>query len=425
MARDGQWLVVRLAAVLALAACRAAFPGESPSECRWLEDRPRWSDDAPLADLSAVRPYRNYLAVTGVEPVGEHFTVWYPLGMVRLRVVRRGGGELAFELETGMWGGVDPGPSSAPAIPARAAPLAKALETALREHCSSTPYWKIAYAGRSRTVAVDELIAVDATRRGTRLGGWFARYKVAMDESLHRVLGTVDYTHGAGVIEVRRTAQWLARPPGNGTRLALVSQGPERLAAQIADAAQRYVAGVPGPALAALVPADAPLLPAGYVARVVARVRLIARHPTVTDPSVQLAAPIALHDAVFGRGAGGDAEAVLADRRYRLRATLTPAAPRAAMPGLRRGEFRGTLTLHITDDQGGAWGRAYPAHGALDLEGDAVVAPYGVEIPGASSPSPEWDRRHGALPGFGPYRSIDIEVDVDTEDDPRGLQRRG
>jgi hypothetical protein len=122
---------------------------------------------------------------------------------------------------------------------------------------------------------------------------------------------------------------------------------------------------------------------------------------------------------VFGAGASGDAEAVLADRRYRLHATLTPDAARAPTPGLSRAEFRGVLALHITDGQGHAWDRAYPASGALDLEGDIAVAPYGVSIPGASSPSPEWDRRHGQLPGFGPYRSIDIDVDISTDDDPR------
>jgi hypothetical protein len=73
----------------------------------------------------------------------------------------------------------------------------------------------------------------------------------------------------------------------------------------------------------------------------------------------------------------------------------------------------------VEDDHGHAWQHAYPVHGPLDLEGEAVVAPWGIELPGASSPSPEADALEGLLPGFGPYRAVALRVNIDTALHPR------
>jgi hypothetical protein len=395
------------------------------TECRW-PDWPSWARAPVPGDLSAVKPYRNYLAVSQVDPIGEHFIVWLPLEMKEVRVVRDASGHLVVDFEGGMDGGVGSGPETLPAMPADVAALAHDLEAELREHCPDVRSVKIQYRGRYRRVTVQELIALGAPGpgRGVTLSGWFARYQVEMDESLQRVLGTAGYTHGAGMIEVARDAQWLAIPPGNGMKIVLISDGPAALASEIADAAQRLARGARGPALASLVPADAPLLAPGFVSRIMAKVTLWARHPPGPAPrgdvtEARLDAPIELHDAVFGTGATGDGETMLAGERYRMHATLTPDAPRAATPGLGGGDFRGTLALHIEDDHGHAWEHAYPAHGRLDLEGDSVVAPWGLGLPGASSPTPESEALKGQLPGFGAYRRVELRVDISTGVDPR------
>lgn len=421
MTRPAAWAVV---ALLSAPACHG-WSSSRPlmPECNWPAASPRVTAPA-LAELGAVRPYRNYLAVSRVDPIGEHFVLWTPLEMNEVRVARDASGRVVVELEGGMEGGVGSGPATLPAMPADVAALAHDLESELRGHCPDVSSWKIEYKGRYRRVTVQEFIALDATpRAGNQRSGWFANYQVEMDESLRGVLGTAGYMHGAGLIEVAHDAQWLPIAPGNATKLALVSDGPASLASEISDAAQRLARGASGLSLASLVPADAPLLPPGFSSRIVARVALRARLPTRPPPGAKLdaklEAPIEIRDAVFGTGATGDAETVLAGRRYRLHATLTPEAPLTPSPRLTRGEFRGSLALRIEDEDGQSWQRAYPAHGALDLENDTVAAPWGLAIPGASSPSPEAEALRGQLPGFGPYRAVELRVDIQTHLDPR------
>jgi hypothetical protein len=417
-----------LVALLAAPACHGwSATSPYPAECRW----PDWPPNArapAFSDLAPAQPYRNYLAVSQVDPIGEHFIVWIPLEMKQVRVTRDASGRLIVDFEGGMEGGVGEGPDMLSAMPADVAALTHDLEAELRSHCPAIPSWKIEYKGRFRRVTVQEFIplgaAIGAGRTGaggtaTQLSGWFAQYQVEMDESLRRVLGTAEYTSGFGRIAVARGAQWLAIAPGNGRKLALVSDGPASLTAEIADAAQRFVEGARGRTLASLVPADAPLLPPGFASRIVAKVKLWARHPAQPAADAQLDASIELHDAVFGTGASGDGEAMLAGERYRMHATLTPDAQRAPTPGRSRGEFGGSLSLRIEDDHGHAWEHAYPAHSRLDLEGDSVVAPWGIGIPGASSPSPEADALRGQLPGIGAHGAVEIRVDISTLVDPR------
>jgi hypothetical protein len=177
-----------------------------------------------------------------------------------------------------------------------------------------------------------------------------------------------------------------------------------QLAGDIAAAARRFDSHEPGPALASLVPADAPMLPVGFVPHVVAKVHLSMRD------SSDLIAALDLRDAVFGTGASGDATLPAG---YKLHATLTPEAPRAPVPGRTSDRYAGTLLLRLEDDRGHRWERAYRATGGIELEGDTVVAPRGLSIPGASSPSPEAEARHGKL------GSLDFTVDLSLLVDPR------
>jgi hypothetical protein len=415
-------LVVLVA--LAAPACNRWYSTTPSSECRW-PDWPAGAGGAGPANLAAVKPYRNYLAVSRVEPFAEHFTIWQSDGFTRVRVVRDASGSLVFESEgeAESWGGS--ARTTPPAMSDESAAVMAELEAALRRHCSWVPAWDIEYKGRYRQVTVQEFIALGTAGdgRGTveAVPAWFATYQLKMDESLRRVLGTLDTTSGLslGTTEIGRDAQWLAIPPGNGMKLVLVNDGPKALVSEIGEAAQRFARGARGPALASLVPADAPMLPPGFVPRVVVKVTLVG--VTHKPPSVvaEVRIPIELHDAVFGSGASGDAEATLSGERYRLHAALTPEAPRAPIPGRSDAKFAGALILRVEDEHDHAWEHTYPVHGGLDLEGDSVVAPWGVGLPGASSRSPEADALRGQLPGLGPFSTVDLRVDISTYVDPR------
>ena len=47
------------------------------------------------------------------------------------------------------------------------------------------------------------------------------------------------------------------------------------------------------------------------------------------------------------------------------------------------------------------------------MEGDQVVAPFGLELPGNSSSSPDYPARHVRLAAAPPYDVIDLVVDIE------------
>jgi hypothetical protein len=271
--------------------------------------------------------------------------------------------------------------------------------------------WEIVSRGRYRSVTVCELVAHDAVS-GRERSGWFARQTVAMDESLTRVIGNVESMSGFGAIDVSEDAQWLDPPqPGVGSRLAIASGIPPELVPAIAAAAQRYDQRQPSPSPGTFVPADAPLLPDGYDARVTAVVTLIFPSSDPPGTILKLGADLAVHDAILAAGAQAESEALVDGARYRLHATLAPDTPRAPTPTRVRENYRGTLTVSVSDERGNRWQRSFPASGPIDREGDAAVAPTGFVIPGATWPSPEAEARRFTLPGFGRYHIVKGEVE--------------
>lgn len=393
--------------------------------CQPLDTVRRSRTAPPPLDLSDARPFRSYLAVTRVEPAGHHFTVWYNSGepaIADLRVTRDAADHLEIEEEAGYYGGVtfEQEPQSQPVIPPEVAGLARALTAQLATRCNRPTDWKLRYHGVYRTVTVDEFIPLDPGKRGTARGGWTASSRIEMDPALGRVLSDVESFTGIGRIEVPGDAQWLALPPGDATRLRLVEPGFDQLEPQISEAARRHAAHLPTPSLAAVTARDpAPqLLEPGYVARVVPHISLFSRHDRGQTAEAELYAPIELHDAVFGAGASGDGVVRLGATPYKLHATLTPDAPRTPAPDRAITRYTGQLALHVEDDRGHTWDHTYPISGQLVTEGDAAIAPVGVEIPGASAPSPEATARHAALPGARGIRSVELTVNVDTDDNP-------
>jgi hypothetical protein len=396
-----------------LAACSAAPAMKSPPP------RPRV---VKLAELGDVRAFRNYVAVIGVGPHGAHFTAWYhhiEPGYTRVVAYSDGAGHLVISEEAGGWGGIAMPPRSLPAIPHDTAKLARTVEDELQRRHPGARDWQLRFDGFSRTVAITELIAHDFAS-GTRRAGWNAHLDVAMDRELAKVEHVISSQSGFGLIEVPADAQWVELPFAGDGRELLVSTGvPPSLVTSIGEAAQRYAANAASPPVASLVPPGGRMLPDGYVAQVAAKISIYGRAARGNGFDRELRVPLDLSAAVFGDRAAGEAVASIDDRRYTVRVVLTPAAPRKPVAGHTSDRYAGTLAVHVDDNQGHAWDHAYPASGKLELEGDQVVAPAGLEIPGASAPSTEHDALHGQLPGFGKSTIVDVYVAVDVFAEPR------
>jgi len=409
---------------LLLATFSSCWPwaGLGIGDCRLIGDGPPPAG-AALADLTAARPFRSYVAVTAVEAPGHHFDVWFrhiePV-FIRLRAWRDAGGKVDIEPESGWFGGMaGPSPGQRPLPPAVSA-LALDLQQELKRVCRSGRDWEVHYAGQYRAVEVQEFRLHDVNGAGSERIGWYVRSTLAMDDRLRVVEHVVEGESVFGIIRVPAGAQWLTLLPSSGPELLLIGDGAKRLTDQIAAAAQGYASKMPAPELTSLVPPGAPMLPPGYVSRVHARMSISGRRqPSSPVNGIELDVPLDVRDAVFGAGATGTASAALGPLRYTLRATLSPAAARAPSPTRQIEQYAGTLTLHLDDGAGNSWERAYAASGELALEGDAAVAPYGLLLPGQSAPSPEYDALRAEIPAASPFSTVNLAVDVQLSNDPR------
>ena len=364
-----------------------------------------------MADLTAARPFYNYVAVTGVGPYGHHFRVTYQdeePALHHVRVERDATGKLHVREEAAWWGGVGalPGRAVPPPPPGEAAELARALAQELPRRCRTGKDWNVEYGGRYREVHVAEFIAHDL-RAGDRRAGWAATRTIKVDQALTSLVGTdARSTSAFGVIEVPADARWVVidRPlerEGSGLVTERLDAG-GTITQRTLQAARALASGAPTPALDAVgPPARAPLLPPGYRSRVVATVHVHGgRQGERWVPGGQnVRLPLDLRDAVFGPRATAVGEATLLTTRIKVRAMLTPDAVRRPARERAESRYQGTLTVQVDDGEGHSWSRDYRATGALMLEGRGIAAPTGFNIPGASSPSPEWEARKGQLAG--------------------------
>jgi hypothetical protein len=376
-----------------------------------LGDAPSAVVPVPVAmDLTGARAFYDYVAVTKVEPAGEHFTVWYvdvePV-FERLLVKRKPQGGLAIESEGAVFGGIG-GPPPAEALAPEVADMARELEARLRKRCPQGREWHVRYAGNNRTVTVQEFVAHDPGRRVTSRAGWVLTLTVAMDERLSKIEHTIEQTSGFGIIEIPEGALWIEVDQGGPERLRLAKGPNPEMEEKIAAAARRLAEGQGGPSLGSLVPADAPMLPVGFVSRVVAKLAVRGGAPS------EVRIPLDVREAVFGSGASGDSEFRTRERRYSVQVRLMPKSPLATFAERRSSPYTGTLKVRIADDLGHTWERSYPSDGVLETEGDSAVMPAGLELPGASAPSPEEQALHIKLDGPDEAR-----VDVSLFDDPR------
>ncbi|HEY4185196.1 MAG TPA: hypothetical protein VGP07_09015, partial [Polyangia bacterium] len=370
---------------------------------------------AGSANLRDAKAFRNYVAVTAVEPPGYHVLVWYhdvePV-VARVRVTRTSTGALTIESESGAWGGlgVPPeGPAAAP--PAELAPLFHELQAELTRRCGGRRDFRLAFAGAGRAVTIREFVAHDvASTRPTRVG-WTARLGVIMDPALTRIEQLIDGESGFGVIELPDDAQWIPVEEGTGDVLLLGRAVPPAFLERLGAAARAFEARTPPRALSSLIPADAPLLPSGFDPSLTAKVSLYARRersgPGAGSSPVDLLANLDLHDAVFGEGAGNTATVTVGETHYTLRATLTPLVSHAPSSAPSTTTYSGLLALNLEDQQRTLWEHTYVASGQIATEGDQVVAPFGLELPGNSSSSPDYPARHARLAAAPPYAVID------------------
>lgn len=377
-----------------------------PPDCQDLRDDPsefqvwRGVRDAEQLDLAELTPYRNYLAVTDVEPAGYHFSISYErlVWWTRWTAVAPDGTKLMIEAHPG---GV---PAAARPVPARIAATASKLEATLRERCGPGAFFL--YTGNTRTVTVTETV-VDGPMYHKDRRGWQIRYSVPMDPSLSRIVGEVT-REGRAFPFLATDAQWIPSPAIDPTAPVFGGAAARKLERRIVQAARRFDARAVPPSRASLVPNIATMLPPGVVSRVHVRavITLHAPHPGAAS-QVTMIAPLDLHDAVFGDGTTGEATLDVGATRFRLHARLTPRAPREPFVDPSQPQdpwrqlYRGTLGLHLEDGATTSWIRSYEVDGLIDVDIDSNTA---------FAPDPIQVRQTDTTAELGPFSWVTIEL---------------
>jgi hypothetical protein len=367
-----------------------------------------------MLDVTAAKPYRNYIAVTDVGPFAHHFAVWYDDEEPVLEYVRAdidGGGRVHVEFEGGYGGGIAEPPRQPASLPADVAALGRDVLSQLRSRCARGRDFRIAYRGQYRAVAITQFVAQDL-RAGTLRGGWIGHAELHVDATLSHVVGTGDHDSGFGSIELPEGARWVTLDPVDTAVRGLLARS-ARVDDGILAAARDLSARTPGRELSAISVIDPDeLLPVGYPARVVMRVA-VRRQRTRAQLAPELAIPLDVRDAVFAR-ATGEATVAVGGVRYKVNAALAGDTPQAAVAARETTTYHGTLVVQVQDDRGHVVERSYSASGLLDVQDKTAVAEAGFDLPGASSPSRANDLLHFEFPD-----DTELELQVSLFDDPR------
>ena len=292
----------------------------------------------------------------------------------------------------------------------------------------------VEYEGTYRRVKLEEMMPVRLEGTTTRIG-WNGSVTLEADATLTHLLKPIEgYQSAFGMIQSFAPVQWVtfSPPPREiGTKLLIDSyldaklDSPEKVALTDAtlEAARRFDSHAPGPTIAEIAKNQGDsLLPAGIDQKLYARLSFYARPRAGLpfDRQENIEVPVAIHMSEAAHGsASGERDGILGGSHLKAVATLTPRAPLAKdLPSGPR-KFEGTLHVVVTDDHGRTFDRTYPASGNLLVDGNAVVAPAGLSIPGSSGPSREMDALHTTFPAEGDYAHIDMYLTAAIEPDPR------
>jgi hypothetical protein len=216
-------------------------------------------------------------------------------------------------------------------------------------------------ADGTHTVTINTFTPTDYAH-GTRGMGWISQDVRTFDARLEHLVPThsfMDFWSGWGVLEFPADVQWLG-------------VGKDAFAddATLRRAIARHASREPSPTLASFVPADAPMVPDGYVTRVTLRTLGVG----------DTRASFVLHDVVFGDGATVTVTRDLDDARLQMRFTLAPDARRLPARGRSTAQFTGTLAVHLEDEHGRTLDHSFAVTGPIELEGETVFAPTGFAL---------------------------------------------
>ncbi len=366
--------------------------------------------DPSYADLTDAVAFRNYVALTGVEPFAHHYVASYAGGSGSLPMIA------AWYDASGVLqlaAGGDLGRALRPPPPETSG-ITRALAAELARRCPDVQL-RLSYAGAFRRLHATSFVPTDL-RAGSERAGWLSKTELLADASLENTVG-VGYHHaniivysGFGRIRVPADVRWVELDVRDtrGRELRFARNFDERVLA----AARRREAGVPGPRLAEL-PVDEPdaLVFAGHDARVHLVVTL-GLDAAQGGAQVRAVLPISVHDAVFGAKAVSEAEATLGTTRYEVQATLVPERPFTPEPERTQRDYRGALTVRVLDAHGVAFERSYTASGAVIVEDDEAAAPFAWGIPGDTASARDDELRPGELRSAA---GEDVRVSVDTQ----------
>jgi hypothetical protein len=233
-----------------------------------------------------------------------------------------------------------------------------------------------------------------------------------MDESLSRIISSRSPRATHRLFSLPARAQWVLAPT-KGARPLLSRAVIGKLSAQIIDAARRFDAGAPPPALASLVPPDGPLVPACVVPQLYVMLGFSGRPlPSSGARSIRryYRAAFNLRDTVFAAGATSEGTISLGKDRYKVTMRLAPRAAFTATPRKTTAKYKGMLTVQIQAARGHAWRSSYEVDGRVELEGETVVFPRGLRMPGTACRTPTCANARGHLPASPPFRELHFEM---------------
>lgn len=389
-----------------------ARPSIQEGPCRLFPQQPR-RRAVGFADFSAARVYHSHVGVMGVGHFGHHFTVWYSYiepTMLHVWAHRGEDGRLALVMKDGGWGGLAVAPKSIPPIPPRIAAIAREVKAELCSRCSHICRSKMAYDGTHRVVSVIGYIPHKVEDRDAQPLGWLTGAEVRMDQSLSRIIRSFRRPNRFDAFRVSADTRWFTVLPDVRPGRLLSPEMISRLANGIAKAARLTDAGAPIRTLSSLFPVDAPEAAPDVVSRVVAKITLRGRSAPRGASGHGLLAHFNLRNAVFYSGATAEAQVLLGQDRYKLRARLTPRIPRTPALEQTMDIYSGKLFLRVIGPRGRTWSRSYLVYGRIHVEGDRVVTHNGLKISVPEGLSSATAARRGQLPASPPHGAVDLQV---------------